>query len=578
MRRHVRHGSIYISVLGASMLLMLIGTTAVLCMRTQDMTISAQNDFAEAGLYARTGLEMGMFYINTNPSWRTMRGNGTWVLNQPVGEGSFSLSASDPIDNNVTGANNHPVILTATGRKGQAVYKMQVRLEVGSQSNSCLAVSMTSGDNTTITASTVTGDQSIASNRDMTAGGRSVVNANVEAKGNIRGGIYAKATRIISARRVLPAADHVLDYYVANGTPISRSSVPLWTQTQMLVNPSFETDVTGWYTYSADHPPKLARDTTQHKDGGSSLRVSNRKSTTDVAAQDLPPGSLQNGDIYFVDLPIRLTAAGTAQVTVTLQSTGDGTQSFCTPLQNVAANTWTDVQGTVVLSWTGTLTGATIWIALSNTATYYMDAVTMYDATYPVGSYVIDRRLLSPSSNPFGTQTNSQGIYVIDCGGKNIYIGNSRIVGTIVLLNAGSNTTIQGPVTWEPAVPNYPALMTNSTITVGFGTASLSESALNVNFNPPDTPYPYVGGTANSVSTDNFPSFVSGLIYSKSNLNFTNSPTIAGVVVVNNQITVFSAALNLTFRNVCLSNPPPGFGSAANTMQVVPGTWCRVVN
>jgi len=577
MNRHQKRGSIYIAVLGASMLVVLIGITALAAMRVQNWASSSSNDFAEARLYARSAVEVGMFYISSDPNWRTTRGNGAWATNKAVGKGTFSLQATDPIDNDVTNGNNHPVILTGTGQKGQAVCKLQARLEVGPASNSGLAVSMISGGNTTITSCTVTGDQTITANGNMNAGGGSLVNANVEAHGNIQGGTYAKATTILRSGRVLPDSGHVLDYYVANGTAISYTSLPLWGQTELLTNTSFETGTAPWYVYSGSNAPKLSQDNTQRLGGTYSLRVRNRKATDDVAAEDIPPASLLNGNSYFIDLPIRLSSAGTAQATLVLQSTGSGTQTFSTPAQTVVANTWTHVQGTVVATWTGTLTQATVFVTLNNTADYYMDMVTMYDVTYPSTSYVIDRKLIGPASNPFGS-TNAQGIYVLNCGGKDIYIGNSRLAGTLVLLNAGSGTTIQGPVVWEAAVANYPALLTDSAITIAFGAAPLSESTLNMNFNPASTPFPYLGGTSNATATDTYPSSIRGLVYSKAGLNFSNAPSVSGVVIANNAITVASSALNLSYGNTYMTNPPPGFGSGMTTMQVVPGTWCRVVN
>ena len=578
MNRHQKRGSIYIAVLGASMLVVLIGITALAAMRVQNWASSSSNDFAEARLYARSAVEVGMFYIYSDPNWRTTRGNGAWATNKAVGKGTFSLQATDPIDNDVANGYNHPVILTGTGQKGQAVCKLQARLEVGPAPNTGLGVSMISGGNTTITSCTVTGDQTITANGNMNAGGGSLVNANVETLGNALGGTYAKSVVKLASARALPDTSHVLDYYTANGTAISYTSLPLWGQTQLLTNTDFETNTTPWYIYSGSTKTTLSRVTTQHLSGSASLRMSGRDTVNDVPAEDIAPGNLLNGDSYFIDLPTRVAAACTAQATLVLQSTGSGTQTFSTPVQNVPANTWTHVQGTLVATWTGTLTKATVLVTLSNaTANCFIDMVTMYDVTYPSTSYVIDRKLISPASNPLGS-TNAQGIYVLNCGGEDIYIGNSRIAGTLVLLSPGPGTTIKGPVVWEAAVANYPALLTDGTINIAFTAAALSESTLNMNFNPASTPFPYLGGTSNATSTDTYPSSIRGLVYSKSGLNFSNAPSVSGVVIANNAITVASSALNLSYGNTYVTNPPPGFGSGMTTMQVVPGTWRRVVN
>ncbi len=68
----------------------------------------------------------------------------------------------------------------------------------------------------------------------------------------------------------------------------------------------------------------------------------------------------------------------------------------------------------------------------------------------------LSKTVISPNSNPFGA-TNPEGVYIIDCAGQTLKIRNCRIVGTIVLLNCGSDSEIgDNDINWEPAVPNFP--------------------------------------------------------------------------------------------------------------------------
>ena len=55
-------------------------------------------------------------------------------------------------------------------------------------------------------------------------------------------------------------------------------------------------------------------------------------------------------------------------------------------------------------------------------------------------------------------------IYVIDCGGQSIMVQNMRLAGTLVLLNTGSNSAIQGSVNMAPSVANYPTLLVSGSL------------------------------------------------------------------------------------------------------------------
>ena len=70
----------------------------------------------------------------------------------------------------------------------------------------------------------------------------------------------------------------------------------------------------------------------------------------------------------------------------------------------------------------------------------------------------IERILLSPSSNPYGP-ADPDGLYLIDCSGSKIDIRNCRIVGTLILVNPKDDSVIQDGLNWQPARPDYPALI-----------------------------------------------------------------------------------------------------------------------
>ncbi len=184
----------------------------------------------------------------------------------------------------------------------------------------------------------------------------------------------------------------------------------------------------------------------------------------------------------------------------------------------------------------------------------------------------IDKYVISSGSNPFGPTTNPQGIYVIDCQLQDFTITKSRIVGTLVLLNTGSNSEIKPEVNWEPAIPNLPALLVQGPLKIDVGSTDLTES-YTITLNPPGTPYL---GIEDGDLDDSYPPIIKGLVYVSNDLSTANNVTIDGVMVVGNTLNG-TGVLNLTYRQTYLDTPPPGFYTPAQ-MHVADGSWQQVVD
>lgn len=183
---------------------------------------------------------------------------------------------------------------------------------------------------------------------------------------------------------------------------------------------------------------------------------------------------------------------------------------------------------------------------------------------------IIDKRLISPATNPFG-DTNAEGIYVIDCSGETIEISNSRIVATLVLLNVGADSRTSSTVFMQAAVGNYPALMVEGNFRLGHWDLWVSEVSQGVNFNPPGTPY--LGETDN-LDDDNYPSSIDGLVYISGQISFTgsDSPVVNGCLVCGS--VVADANLEANYSDVYLNYPPPGF-AIGDPMRIQRGSWKR---
>jgi hypothetical protein len=194
----------------------------------------------------------------------------------------------------------------------------------------------------------------------------------------------------------------------------------------------------------------------------------------------------------------------------------------------------------------------------------------------------IELCVISPTDNPYGGGLNPSGVYVIDCQNQNLVIRNCRIVGTLVILNPGSSSSITtgqtDAISWVPAVSNYPCLMVKGNIIFQLGgAASLSEASLLTNFNPPSTPYPYPGGGSDVTIFDTYPNQIAGLVYISGNVVATNTGGFTNnvdMMAVGGNCDLDRNTWNLVMHPSFVNAPPPGF-TGSGTVYPVVGTWNR---
>jgi hypothetical protein len=188
----------------------------------------------------------------------------------------------------------------------------------------------------------------------------------------------------------------------------------------------------------------------------------------------------------------------------------------------------------------------------------------------PFGSIpggIIQRALIAPGINPFGSP-NARGIYIIDCAGNNLTIRNSRILGTLIILNPGPASTLDNSIRWDPASDNFPILLVAGNFSFALSAAPLSEATLGTNFNPPAAPF---NNASNTALTDSFSSELRGIIYTTGNIIVSNNLTLTGSLISPSTITITgSASISLNSNNT--AQPPPGF-QAMPVMRVSANSW-----
>ena len=180
--------------------------------------------------------------------------------------------------------------------------------------------------------------------------------------------------------------------------------------------------------------------------------------------------------------------------------------------------------------------------------------------------------LLSPQSNPLNESLNDRGVYIIDCGGQSVNVRNIRVVGTLILRNAGSSTRVDEGVLMSPAVPGYPALIVDGPLEIRTDGRSISEGG-TVNFNPPETP---VAQSANVSMNDTFTSGITGAVYATGSISFDGTLSLHGPLIAGTNMTV-RGSLTIGRYLDTLSFPPPGLRDRM-IMAAVAGSWERMVD
>lgn len=592
LNHRTRRGSIYVLTLGTTMIVAVLGLAALTLVRVQRMQMQGGDDMRNAQAYAKVALDMAWYRVQNDSSWRSKMASGDWSTDQVIGDGYYSFTATDPFDGNLTNSAVHPVVIVGVGKCGNSTQKLQMEIRALQPGIRCLEPVVLSNNNLVFDNTTVTSDRMVSANHDAEVKNNAQAYTNKEAANNIKsgsGGVwYGSTTTNGTWPRQLPNVSTLYSYYNMNGTPINYNDLPTW-NANLIDNPGAQASL---YSVSPWYPVgdcSVSLDLNFGNPGWLSFKVSDRDSTGDFLAQDVT-SKLQSGVTYYTEAQVRTASNDEVYYTVKLKvvSSGSGTQYFNLTNTDKTKTSWLTISGNQTVTWTGTLTQAEFYVYADQASrSYYVDEVIMQEAGAPSDVKVIHRQLLSPTSNPFGSGVkNGQGIYIIDCGGKKISIRNSRIVGTLILLNQNEGgSEIAGSINWTPAVTsadpmatNLPVLLSNKQLNLYFANTPLDEGLRNANFNPTGaTATPYNDSQDTDMS-DSYPSLINGVVYTEKKVSVTNSPTITGVLVAGDDINVKDATLGLKYDPIYYErNAPPGF-QATVTYYIVPNSYRQVVN
>jgi hypothetical protein len=226
----------------------------------------------------------------------------------------------------------------------------------------------------------------------------------------------------------------------------------------------------------------------------------------------------------------------------------------------------------------GSIVGAAY---ISGTVTPNSPTITFPDSTAVLAHFVslatpiphstnMRKETFGPNYSSLGP-ANANGIYVIDCGGKSIRLGNSRVLGTLILLNARDASIDDSSL--RSASPDMPVLIIQGSSIIDFKGSSggiLSEASDLQDFSLPIEP-------GFGTITDQYPEIIDGLAYIVGDLEIGERVHPDGALVVTGTVTfdVTDTGGGPTYNTTVYDNPAYGFYESG--VEVVPGSWQQVI-
>ncbi len=221
-------GSIYVVVLGTSLLLTVIGLSALTLARVNARINGQAGDSVQAEVIAESGIEYMLSLIANDPNWRTTYQSGVATSERLFGSGGITLKLVDEADGNLANNNTDPVRVYSTGRVNRSVRVYSAVIGPVAQPYTCLNVPAVAGSSMSFGTDSITGTPTLASNGSFSATSTNFGGASIE---SVFAPTLLTCTNITSQKtgvtaRQLPDILHVFDWYVANGQSISIGSIP----------------------------------------------------------------------------------------------------------------------------------------------------------------------------------------------------------------------------------------------------------------------------------------------------------------------------------------------------------------
>ncbi|MFG0241948.1 MAG: hypothetical protein ACF8R9_04090 [Phycisphaerales bacterium JB054] len=229
-RPTTRRGSAYVLVLALSIIVTVIGATAIQSSRVGIRSAMTQRDAADAALVAQGGLDHLLQLIATTPEWRTVYGSAPDLSAKLLSGGgfrggSYTWELEDETDGDLFDDPADPVRVRCTAVVGQASRSLSVEL---AQSGSSPLDVLRMGFYTSKNVLSLTSTPSLVS-PDAPLGAMGTFHNSVEIIGDVEAGLITGTGTISGNRDILATPkdmppSSVFDLYKARATTISWTS------------------------------------------------------------------------------------------------------------------------------------------------------------------------------------------------------------------------------------------------------------------------------------------------------------------------------------------------------------------
>jgi hypothetical protein len=549
---------VYIAVLGTSLIVALLGISALVVQRVQNRMITASADIRQAQLNAVAAVELGLLAIKQNAGWRTTYAD----LEQPwftrsTGAGTASLTAG-PADATADEAANDllfadpdaPVTLVGIGRvqvgeRAEAEQRFALTLDPRREPTDLLrAAAETAKIGLPLTGQAAALDWSALASEYQVLGTQLDVNS------------LPTTTALFSRNRSLNDGETHWTRNLPDGLSGYLDGDNI--------------DVNGGPGNSRTACLEVERDNPNSWQKGAANRLNSavlKPNTVYQVSLDIHASLLPGIPPFVQETRFRISLIVEFQNGTTALSP----DKIVHPLSgNGSGGSWTTISGTLTTpNWTEQPTAVYLVINSDDSVgihkDFYVDNLDFYES----GPRFIHQKVLGPGVNPFGT-ADPDGIYWINCAGNTLVLERSRILGTLLVLNPGPNSRIaHGPIHLSPFLPGYPALIVDGNFAIqatnrplGEAENSSAEYSITTNYNSTGMPYEFGTSTVGSEdgnANDNYPSEIRGLVAISGNLTYANLTLIRGPVIVGGNTVSGGGTLSVEHSAESLITPPPGF-------------------
>ena len=541
-RTATRRGALLLLVLITGTIISVISLGALIVQNVHLTQGTSMKDATSARWSARSGIALATKDVSGSTAWRSTKTPGTWYSGVRSNSGTMSVNASDPTDTSFADSITEPVLLEATGSVGNSVQKSSGLLLAESALRQSMMFHLHCGDDLTVSDATVEGPGWIGVKDQISVSGVNSVRCDV-----ITGDTDSPSGFLhrITTGATLEDAPTYADFsdIVSLGTAVSSAQIPnaAATTAETILNPDFGRGPEGWMT-----APDGDLDTFSSGGVGDSscAEVDSRPSSSCGLVHDVT-GIIRRGlQTQLSAAVMPLSSASTFELSLIVTTTsGTSTAASWTSGSINAGSFYTSIQTistTVTPTWSGRLISAQLKVRTNGagsagTQDFLVDNVSMRITSAPSGK-AIYRTVVSTGTNPFSVTSNSNGIYVLDCGGNDVTISDCMIVGTLVLRNTGTVRIGNGPVQWRPARPGLPALIVDGDVVLSFSRFGLTERELNVNLNPSSTADE--NGSTDSSMNDTYLPEIRGLIFASGDVTLAGDLRINGTVISGDDMTI----------------------------------------